>query len=269
MTRDLSGPPPFGFVTLHEAPLAQGIGEEAGWLARVAETGRPAAHLWRGPPGFVVPRSYERRPKWAEACAASAAAGWPVQVRASGGGLVPQGPGVLNLSLGWRVEGDGPADIEGTYRAFTAGLAAAFERLGVHASAQPVEGSFCDGRFNLAVDGRKIVGTAQAWRRIAGRPVVLSHAVIVATADPSALTEAANRFEALSGGSRRYRAEALASLVQAWARAHPGQTLPARFERRVEQALAEHFARVVPPNAGNHAPRAERGPGTLASEPGR
>jgi lipoate-protein ligase A len=239
--------PTFGFVTLHEAPLADGIAQEAEWLARVAAGGRAAAHLWRGPPGFVVPRSYERRPCWAEARAAAAAQGWPVQVRASGGGLVPQGPGVLNLSLAWRVETAQAMDIDATYRAFTDELAGAFARLGIAASAQPVEGSFCDGRFNLAVDGRKVVGTAQAWRRIEGRSVVLSHAVIVATADPVALTAAANRFEAACGGARRYSADALACLAEAWAAAHPGQAVPEDFERRVERALAEQFARMVPP----------------------
>jgi lipoate-protein ligase A len=251
--------PTFGFVTLHEAPLADGIAREADWLVRVAGTGRPAAHLWRGPAGFVVPRSYERRPRWAEACAAAAAQGWPVQVRASGGGLVPQGPGVLNLSLAWRVEAGQAMDIDATYRAFTDGLAAAFARLGIAAGAQPVEGSFCDGRFNLAVDGRKVVGTAQAWRRIEGRPVVLSHAVIVVTADPVALTGAANRFEAACGGTQRYRAEALASLAEAWVAAHPGRVVPDDLERRVERALAEHFARVVPPTM--HAPAPVPGSG--------
>jgi lipoate-protein ligase A len=239
--------PAFGFVTLHAAPLADGIAREAEWLAGVAASGRAAAHVWRGPAGFVVPRSYERRPRWAEACAAAAAQGWPVQVRASGGGLVPQGPGVLNLSLAWRAEPARTMDIEATYRAFTDELAAAFARLGIAASAQPVEGSFCDGRFNLAVDGRKIVGTAQAWRRIEGHTVVLSHAVIVATADPAALTAAANRFEAASGGTPRYRADALASLAEAWAAAHPGRAVPEDLEHRVERALAEHFARMVPP----------------------
>src|SRR5262245_28394278 len=100
--------PAFGFVTVHEAPLHDGIAREAEWLAQVAATGRAAAQLWCGPPGFVVPRSYERRPRWAEARAESAAAGWPVQVRASGGGLVLQGLGVLDLSLAWPAPGDGP-----------------------------------------------------------------------------------------------------------------------------------------------------------------
>jgi hypothetical protein len=244
--------PPFGFVTIHEAPLEDGIAREAGWLAQVAATGRAAAQLWRGLPGFVVPRSYERRPRWAEACAASAAEGWPVQVRASGGGLVPQGPGVLNLSLAWPAASDAPLGIDAIYRAFTDELAAAFERLDIEASAQPVEGSFCDGRFNLAVGGRKCVGTAQAWRRIEGRQVALAHAVIVATADPVALTAAANRFEDACGGATRYRPEALTSLAEAWRAAHGGADLPPAFETLVVQAVAEQFAHVVPPRV--HVP---------------
>jgi lipoate-protein ligase A len=196
----------------------------------------------------VVPRSYERRPRWDEARAASAAAGRPVQVRVSGGGLVPQGPGVLNLTLAWPAPADAPLGIDAIYRAFTDELAAAFERLEIEASAQPVEGSFCDGRFNLAIDGRKCVGTAQAWRRIEGRQVVLAHAVIVATADPRLLTEAANRFEDSTGGTARYRVEALTSLAEAWRTAHGGAPPPADFEQLVVKVVAERFARVVPPH---------------------
>jgi lipoate-protein ligase A len=179
-----------------------------------------------------------------------------VQVRASGGGLVPQGAGVLNLTLAWRLEGERRPGIEAVYRAFTDELAAAFERLGIEAGAQAVEGSFCDGRFNLAVDGRKCVGTAQAWRRIGGHQVVLAHAVVVVDADPHALTAAANRFEAASGGASRYREGALTSLAQAWSAAHGSAAVPADFERRVVHALAEQFARVVAPTLPSILPAA-------------
>ena len=63
--------PTFGVVALHEAALADGIARETEWKWQVAETQRAAAHLWRGANGLVVPRSYERLPRWAEACAAS------------------------------------------------------------------------------------------------------------------------------------------------------------------------------------------------------
>lgn len=239
--------PVFGFVTVHQVVLADGVACERDWQARVAATGRAVAHLWRGKPALVAPRSHERLPRWAQASAASAAEGWPVQLRESGGGLVPQGPGVLNLSLIWPAGGAGPSGTDAIYRALTDDLAAAFARLGIEARAQPVEGSFCDGRYNLAVGGRKCVGTAQAWRRVDGRPLVLAHAVIVATADPVVLTDAANRFEAAAGSSRRYRADALTSLAQAWCDAHRERAAPVDLERRIVTVIAERFARIVPP----------------------
>lgn len=246
--------PTFGFVTVHASALADGIACEAAWLAQVAATGWPTAQLWQGAPGFVVPRSYLRRPHWAAACAASAEEGWPVQVRASGGGLVPQGPGVWNLSLLWPGDSAVPSGTDAIYRDLTDQLGAAFARLGVSARAQPVEGSFCDGRFNLAVAGRKLVGTAQAWRRVGAAPVVLAHAVIVATADPLALTEAANRFEAASGAATRYRADALTSVAEAWCAAHAAAAPPPGFEARIVQVVAEQFARVVPPHVAPTSP---------------
>lgn len=244
--------PTFGFVTLHGAPLDDGCAHEDTWAALVASTGRPMARLWQGAPGLVVPRRTTQRPGWAAACAALAAAGRPVQVRASGGGLVPQGPGIWNLSLLWPSAQAVPQDTDALYRAFTAGLAAAFARLGIPSAAQPVEGSFCDGRYNLAHCGRKLVGTAQAWRRVAGVPIVLVHAVLIVTAEPQPLTDLVNHFDALCEGlddaPPRYRAEALTSLAQAWRDEHPGQPLPADFEPELLRALAEQFARLVPPH---------------------
>src|SRR5437870_8799003 len=96
--------PTFGFVTMHDRPLSDGVACEAQWMAAAAAHGCALAHLWEGAPGFVVPRSYERLPRFAAARDRWAASGLPVQVRASGGGLVPQGPGVLNLTLAWSAE---------------------------------------------------------------------------------------------------------------------------------------------------------------------
>ncbi len=240
--------PAFGFVSVHRAPLPDGIACEGEWLARAAQSGRALAHLWHGPAGFVVPRSYERLPRWAAACVQSSTAGWPVQVRASGGGLVPQGPGMLNLSLVWPADSASPTGTDAIYRALTHELAEAFASLGVEAGPQAVEGSFCDGRYNLASQGRKLVGTAQAWRRVDGRPMVLAHAVIVASADPEQITDAANRFEAIAGSTRRYRAEALTSMAHAWSVAHRHEAAPADLEQQLAHAIAERFARVVLPH---------------------
>ena len=230
--------PVFAFTALHEAPLADGGAHEGAWLASAAAAGRAVAHLWQGRPGLVAPRSYTLQPGWA-----SAAPAFDVQLRSSGGGLVPQGPGVWNLSLVWPVPSATPTGTEGVYRALCAELAAAFARLGLATTPQAVEGSFCDGRFNLAAGGRKLAGTAQSWRRVDGRPMALAHAVIVVTADPVALTAQANAFEAALGSTRRYRADALTSVALAL-----GEAATPALERRTLVPVAERFARVVPPH---------------------
>lgn len=205
--------PRFATLQHHAAPLADGIAAERGWAEALAAGGGPQAHLWQGVPGWAVPASYARAPGWAAWQAHCAQAGTPVHVRSSGGGLVPQGPGLWNLSLLWRTEKAEPVQADGVYRALCDLLARTLAAFGVDASAQPVEGAFCDGRYNLAAGGRKLVGTAQAWRRLGGVPVVLAHAVIVLDADPAALTAATNAFEEGLGQPRRYRVEALTSVA--------------------------------------------------------
>jgi lipoate-protein ligase A len=233
--------PAFGFVSIHHRSLADGIACEAEWMACAAATGRAGAHLWHGAPGLVVPRSYTALPGWAAAARSHA-----VQVRTSGGGVVPQGPGVLNLSLVWRTEHAVPCGTEAIYRALCGELTRAMARLGIEAAPQAVSGSFCDGRFNLAAGGRKLAGTAQSWRRIAGQSVVLAHAVIVVDANPQALTDVANAFERDLGCARQYRAEALTSVAQAWQQSH-GRAAPADLQAQVAQALAEQFAQMLAP----------------------
>ncbi|HOW49348.1 MAG: lipoate--protein ligase [Rubrivivax sp.] len=229
--------PPFGFVCVHERLLADGIAHEAEWMAESARGARAVAHLWQGTPGWVVPRRTTALPSWP---AVSARHGSALQVRRSGGGLVPQGPGIWNLSLAWPAGDATPADMHAIYAALCGALAAAFARLGVSAAPQAVQGSFCDGRWNLAVHGRKLVGTAQAWHRFGRVQVVLAHALVIISADPAELTDSANRLEAELGQGAPYRADALTSL----AREVP--TLP-DLEARTLELLAEQFARVVPP----------------------
>src|SRR5574337_387155 len=232
--------PRFGFVTLHDQPVADGPAAEGEWAERAAATGRAAAHLWRGATGLIVARSCTQLPGWAEASRRHRA-----QVRASGGGVVPQGPGVVNLSLTWPVDASAPIDLDAVYAALCAELAAALARLAIRARPQAVDGSFCDGRYNLAAGGRKLAGTAQSWRRFGPRMVVLAHAVIVADADPQMLTDAANAFERDLGSPRRYRADALTSVARAWQDAHR-ESAPADIEARLVTVLAEQFARLVP-----------------------
>jgi len=239
--------PVFGFVTRHVAPLADGVLREAQWMEQCAVTGRAVAHLWSGAPGLVVPHSYTRLEGWPAARERWAAMGRPALVRASGGGLVPLGPGVLNLSLVWCSHSAEPVRTDQIYRSLCDGLATALRRLGVVCEAAEVPGSYCDGRFNLAAGGRKLAGTAQSWRRIGGQPVVLAHAMLITTAEPDSLTAEANAFEQALGSDRHYRAEALTSIAHAWMDAHRASAPPPDIDADVRRVVAEQFARVVPP----------------------
>lgn len=232
--------PVFGFVTRHTTPLPDGVAREAEWMAQCAATGRAVAHLWQGTPGWAVPKRYTLAPRWQAAQAELQASGTPLHVRASGGGLVPLGPGLLTLSLVWRREHDAMewGAHDAVYRALCEQIAAALARLGLVCDTAEVPGAFCDGRYNLAVGGRKLVGTAQAWRRIEGRMVVLAHAVLVTSADGDALTAQANRIEAALGRDAVYRADTVTSLARLGVR---------DAEAALQRVLGEQFARVVPP----------------------
>jgi lipoate-protein ligase A len=134
--------------------------------------------------------------------------------------------------------------MEAVYAQLCAFLTEALAGLGIAAEARSVEGSFCDGRFNLAVAGtrdgapRKIAGTAQYWRRAGERHAVLAHALLIVDADPAMLTGAANRFEAALGSGRRYNAKSLTSVAQAWSAAHPGECPSASLSEEVTQRIA-------------------------------
>lgn len=199
--------PAFESVVLHPLPLPDAIAHEAMWMEAAALWGQAGAHLWQGPPGWVVPRRYTQLAGWAGARIEG-----ELQVRASGGGLVPQGPGIWNLSLVWPAADDAPAHSTAVYRALCERLAAGLATLGLEASAGEVRGSFCDGRFNLAARGRKLVGTAQAWRRLQGRQIGLAHAVIVIDADPADLAQRANAVETALGNDTRYDSAAMTSV---------------------------------------------------------
>ncbi|ANJ95174.1 lipoyl protein ligase domain-containing protein [Serratia plymuthica] len=197
---------------------------EAGLFARAA-AGEAVAQLWHSPLSLVVPGSYKRFAALQSARQQFAADGCPVFLRKSGGGLVPQGPGIVNVSLAYPIARTLGEAAEEVYEHLCAILRSALAARGVVAHWQAVEGSFCDGRFNLACgDGaaaRKIAGTAQYWRPVASQPadearrhVVLAHAALLVDCDLAAAHRYANQFEAALGSGRHYQAEKTVSVAQ-------------------------------------------------------
>ncbi len=153
---------------------------------------------------------------------------------------MPQGPGIINLSLAWPVQQPLGEAAEPIYHSLCAVLQRTLARFGVASHPRAVSGSFCDGRYNLAcgegAEARKIVGTAQYWRPLAagGGHVVLAHAVILIDADLSAAHQAANAFEAQLGSERVYCADKTVTLAQLL----PGERhLLPRFSEALAQEL--------------------------------
>lgn len=79
---------------------------------------------------------------------------------------------------------------------FCSPLIALMSRLGCEAKSGAVPGSFCDGAYNIVVDGRKVMGTAQRWTRVrsnASRQIVFAHAMLLVNADIQSGVRAVNK----------------------------------------------------------------------------
>lgn len=170
---------------------------------------------------LVMPRRLSRLPGFERACEVSAAHGWPVLLRETGGEPVPQSSATVNIALVYappRSEGD-HGRIETAYRRLCDPICQLLEALGAVASLGEVEGAFCDGRFNVNLDGRKMVGTAQRWRQSKGgqRPVGLAHGALLLDDERVSMVAAVNRFNEACGLEQRVRAESHIALHERFA----------------------------------------------------
>ncbi|WPC28474.1 biotin/lipoate A/B protein ligase family protein [Pseudomonas moraviensis] len=160
---------------------------------------------------LVMPRRLNRLPQFAHACEVSAAAGWPVLLRETGGEPVPQSAATINFALVYappRSEGD-LNRIETGYRRLCDPICQLLDELGGTSSVGEIDGAFCDGRFNVNLDGRKMVGTAQRWRQSQGgqRPVGLVHGAMLMDDERESMVAAVNRFNEACGLEQRVRAQ--------------------------------------------------------------
>ncbi|KAA8999003.1 lipoate--protein ligase family protein [Affinibrenneria salicis] len=219
-----------------------------------AADGMAVARVWQAPHSLVIPASYRRHAQLDSARRAFADRGCPVFLRRSGGGLVPQGPGIINLSLAWPLRQSLGEAATPVYLHLCEILRDVLRAFGVDSHFQAVSGSFCDGRFNLAcgadADARKIAGTAQCWRplpaddgREGRRHIVLAHAVLLVAADLAQIHRWANGFEQLIGSDRQYDAGKTVTVAQI---SRPALT-PDELCRRVGEALGDAVRRRTPP----------------------
>jgi len=191
---------------------------------------------------LVMPRRLNRLPGFDHACEVSAAAGWPVLLRETGGEPVPQSPSTINIALVYappRSEGD-LNRIETGYRRLCDPICELLDELGGTSSLGEIDGAFCDGRFNVNLHGRKMVGTAQRWRQSQGgqRPVGLVHGAMLIDNERESMVAAVNRFNEACGLEQRVRAESHIALHEKFVAPNALARLDELFRRMLAQVYS-------------------------------
>ena len=206
--------------------------------AALADPAHPRLRLWRTHRCLVVTPLRAQRPHCQAAAAASAERGWPVVVRRTGGGPVPQGPQTLSLSLASAAPGAAAPGIDAAFRHFAGWLCDALRTCGLAPEIGEIEGSCCPGRYDIAIGGRKIVGIAQ--RRRQGRhgdtllTATLVHAMLWLEGDLTAGIDALERFLDEAGAPQRFARDCMDTLERITA----GRVSAARFETALSDAAS-------------------------------
>lgn len=178
--------------------------------------------LWRpSDHALVMPRRLSRLEGFSAASEALAGMGWPVLLRESGGEPVPQSPATVNVALVYvQPKSDLDRDrIEKAYMRLCQPMLDVLHELGGDGSLGEIEGAFCDGRFNVNLNQRKMVGTAQRWRQSQGgqRPVVLAHGAMLLDDQRVEMINAVNRFNEMCDLALRCRADSHIALHEVFA----------------------------------------------------
>ena len=151
---------------------------------------------WTTAQSLVAPRSLKRATSIDSAMKLSAHCGWPVYFRQTGGSVVPQGAGFLNVTIAFALDPVERPSIIAVYEMLCTPVIRWLQRQGCNAQTGFVPGSFCDGEFNVVVQGQKVVGTAQRWTRVHAhemRQIVFAHALLLMDARLEAGVAAINQ----------------------------------------------------------------------------
>jgi lipoate-protein ligase A len=78
-----------------------------------------------------------------------------------------------------------------------------------------VQDCFCDGAYNVVVDGKKVMGTAQRWTRVKStesRQIVFAHALLLFEADLNPCINAVNQLYLACGIEKSVKVSAHTNL---------------------------------------------------------
>lgn len=190
---------------------AQGLDRQEG-LADGLAGGAKIVFAWVSPRGLITGRSDSRLPEFDRAAERLAAEGWPVLVRRSGGSACPVSPGTLQIALARPAPG---MTIDLAYLELAGLIGRLVGSCGLETAVGEMPASFCPGRYDMSVGGRKIVGMSQHWRQAKGAPTVTTAATLIVDDDPGELSRIVDLFYATGGSGKRCAPETVGSLAAA------------------------------------------------------
>lgn len=106
--------------------------------------------------------------------------GWQLLARQTGGAPVPQCKGVINLSHLYLWSDTQPYSIKQAYENLCSVLSTFFAQYSLTTEAHATPFSYCDGDYNLNINGKKIMGTAlRVINKKTGGKIILAQAFIL------------------------------------------------------------------------------------------
>lgn len=145
--------------------------------------------------------------------------GWQLEQRKTGGSPVPQAAGVLNLSMIYPWPSELELSPSKSYQLLIDILQMWLSNYGVTAETGEVNGAYCNGAFNLSINNKKFIGTAQRISRTSAvsskrKTGVLAHAFILIDPNITNLVDAVNQCYRQSGHSDIFSQDAMTSLSE-------------------------------------------------------
>ncbi|WP_022943152.1 lipoate--protein ligase family protein [Psychromonas hadalis] len=171
--------------------------------------------LWQAKTPTIVFPSGQKWPESPALHTALQADNWKLLSRKTGGAPVPQCQGIINLSHLYVWPDATPYSIKQAYKNLCQVLQYFFSQYGLSSETHSTEFSYCDGDFNININGRKIVGTAQRIiLKKGGGKIVLAQACILVDAVLEEIIKPINLCYQLCDKKHRVKAQAHTTLFE-------------------------------------------------------
>ncbi|QUM82078.1 lipoate--protein ligase [Moritella sp. 5] len=204
------------FIRFNSINIGNAFAKEAQLITQIKQDElEQCLMLWQAKtPTLVLPAGN----KWPESSTLKQALAeqyWQVLSRQTGGAPVPQSPGIINLSHIYIWPEKTPYSTVTAYENLCSVLNDFFSQYGLESGAAATPFSYCDGDYNLNINGRKIVGTAQrVILKKGGRKIVLAQAFILIDAQLDELIKPVNLCYGILGKTPLVKASAHTCLFE-------------------------------------------------------